>query len=212
MSNRKVGWTTRRMKSTFRFNKAEVSFRSTARHYASMTIVVRTKVEPRSLAQAAQDTVRSLDRNLPVSNVVTMGQVIADSLWQPRFNLQLIGFFASVALALAAIGLYGVMSYSIAQRTHELGLRMSLGAQRGDVIKLVLSQGIKLTLLGLTLGLLASAALTRLMSNLLFGVSATDPTTFAAITLVLIGVAVIACLVPAHLATKVDPMEALRYE
>ena len=194
------------------FQQSGGFFRSTARHYASMTIVVRTKVEPRSLAQAAQDTVRSLDRNLPVSNVVTMGQVIADSLWQPRFNLQLIGFFASVALALAAIGLYGVMSYSIAQRTHELGLRMALGAQRGDVIKLVLSQGIKLTLLGLTLGLLASAALTRLMSNLLFGVSATDPTTFAAITLVLIGVAVIACLVPAHRATKVDPMEALRYE
>ena len=194
------------------FQQSGGFFRSTARHYASMTIVVRTTVEPGSLAEAAQNTVHSFDRNLPVSNVVTMEQVIADSLWQPRFNLQLIAVFASVALVLAAVGLYGVMSYSIAQRTHELGLRMALGAQRGDVIKLVLSQGIKLTLMGVTVGLLASAALTHLMSNLLYGVSATDPTTFAAIALVLTGVAVIACLVPARRATRVDPMVALRYE
>lgn len=194
------------------FQQSGGFFRSTARHYASMTIVVRTKVEPRSLAEAAQDTVRSFDRDLPVSNVVTMDQVIADSLWQPRFNLQLIGFFAGVALLLAAVGLYGMMSYSIAQRTHEVGLRMALGAQQSDVIKLVLTQGIKLTLAGVTLGLFASIALTRLMSNLLYGVSATDPTTFATIAIVLMGVAVIACLVPARRATKVDPMVALRYE
>jgi putative ABC transport system permease protein len=194
------------------FQQSRGFFRSTARHYASMTMVVRTKVEPGSLAEAAQATMRAFDRNLPVSNVVTMEQVIADSLWQPRFNLLLIAFFAGVALLLAAVGLYGVMSYSIAQRTHEVGLRMALGAQRGDVIKLVLTQGMKLTVAGVTLGLLASAALTRLMSTLLYGVSATDPTTFATIAMVLIGVAVVACLVPARRATKVDPMVALRYE
>jgi putative ABC transport system permease protein len=194
------------------FQQSRGFFASTARHYASMTIVIRTKVEPSSLSVTAQDTLRALDRNLPVSNVVTMEQVIADALWQPRFNLQLIGVFAALALVLAAIGLYGVMSYSVAQRTHEVGLRMALGAQRSDVIKLVLRQGMTLTLLGVTLGLLAAAGLTRLMANLLFGISATDPSTFAAIAIVLVGVALVACFVPARRATKVDPMVALRYE
>ena len=194
------------------FQQSRGFFAGTARQFTSMTIVVRTRVEPRSLAAAAQETLGSLDRGLPVSNVVTMEQVIADSLWQPRFNLQLIGVFATLALALAVIGLYGVMSYSVAQRTHEVGLRMALGAQRGDVIKLVLKQGMKLAFLGVTLGLLASAALTRLMANLLFGTSATDPVTFTSIALVLLLVALLACFVPARRATRVDPMIALRYE
>lgn len=194
------------------FQQSEVFFTGTARQFTSMTIVVRTTVEPRSLATAAQETVRSLDRNLPVSNLVSMEQVIADTLWQPRFNLQLIGLFAVVALVLAAIGLYGVISHSVAQRTHEVGLRMALGAQRSDVIRLVLKQGIKLTLLGVGLGWFASAALTRLMTSLLFAVSATDPKTFAVIALILVGVALLACFVPACRATKVDPMVALRYE
>jgi predicted permease len=194
------------------FQQSRGFFESTAGQYTSMSIVVRTTVEPRSLAVTAQETVRAFDPNLPVSNVVSMEQVIADALWQPRFNLQLIGLFAGVALMLAAVGLYGVMSYSVAQRTHEVGLRMALGAQRRDVMKLVLRQGIKLTLMGVAIGLFASAALTRLMTQLLFDVSASDPMTFAAIALILVVVAVVACFLPALRATKIDPMVALRYE
>jgi putative ABC transport system permease protein len=194
------------------FQQSGEFYANAAGRYSSMTIVVRTTVEPGSLVLTAQETVRALDRSVPVSNVVTMEQVIADALWQPRFNLRLIGLFAGLALLLAAVGLYGVTSYSVAQRTHEVGLRMALGAQRSDVIKLVLMQGMKLTLIGVSGGLLATAALTRLMTALLFGVSATDPKTFGTIALVLIGVALLACLVPAHRATRVDPMVALRYE
>jgi len=177
-----------------------------------MTLVIRTTVEPQSLVAAAQEAVRSLDRNLPVSNVVTMEQVIADTLWQPRFNLQLIGIFAALAMTLAAIGLYGVMSYSVAQRTREVGLRMALGAGRRDVLKLVLGRGMKLALAGVALGLLASAALTRLMEKLLFEVSATDFSTFVVIAVLLTLVALLACYIPARRATKVDPMIALRRE
>ncbi len=196
----------------FQRSRSHGFFEGTSGRFTSMTIVARTTVEPQSLATAAQETVRALDRNLPVSNVVSMEQVIADTLWQPRFNLQLIGLFAGVAMALAAIGLYGVMSYSVAQRTHEVGLRMALGAQRRDVLKLVVGQGMKLALVGVTLGLLASIALTRLMQKLLFEVSATDVTTFAAVAGLLTLVALLACWIPARRATKVDPMIALRYE
>jgi putative ABC transport system permease protein len=194
------------------FQQSRGFFRGTAGHLTPMTIVVRTTVEPQSLATAAQETVRSLDRNLPVSNVVTMEQVIADTLWQPRFNLQLIGIFAALAMTLAAIGLYGVMSYSVAQRTREVGLRMALGAKRRDVLKLVVGQGMGLALAGVALGLLASLALTRLMENLLFEVSATDFSTFAVIAVLLTLVALVACWMPARRATKVDPMVALRCE
>jgi putative ABC transport system permease protein len=187
-------------------------FAGTARHYTAMTIVARTTIEPQALATTMQDTVRALDHNLPISNVASMEQVIADALWQQRFNLQLIGLFAGVALALAAVGLYGVMSYSVAQRTQEVGLRMALGAQSRDVIKMVVGQGMKLALLGVALGLLASVALTRLMAKLLFEVSATDLTTFAVIPVLLILVALVACWIPAQRATRVDPMVALRYE
>lgn len=187
-------------------------YAGTARHFAPMTLVVRASVEPQSLAAAAQETVRSLDRSLPVSSVSTMEQVIADTLWQQRFNLQLIGIFAALAMTLAAIGLYGVMSYSVAQRTREVGLRMALGASRRDVLKLVVGRGMKLALAGVALGLIASLALTRLMEKLLFGVSATDFSTFAVIAVLLMLVALLACWIPARRATKVDPMIALRYE
>ena len=194
------------------FQQSRGFFASPAGRYASMTIVIRTTNETKSLGPTARATVRATDPSLPISNVVTMEQVIADALWQPRFNLQLIGLFAGAALVLAAIGLYGIMSYTVAQRTHEVGLRLALGAQRRDVIGLILKQGVKLILPGVTIGLLASAALTRLMTNLLFGVSATDAKTFTVIAAVLVGVALLACFVPARRATKVDPMVALRYE
>jgi putative ABC transport system permease protein len=187
-------------------------YAGTAGHFSSMSIVVRTTVDPQTLATAAQEAVRSINRNLPVSGVVTMEQVVSDAIWQQRFNLQLIGLFASLALTLAAIGLYGVMSYSVAQRTREVGLRMALGAQRRDVVRLVVGQGMKLAVLGLGLGLAASVALTRLMRQLLFGVSATDVPTFALVTGSLAFVALLACLIPARRATRVDPMIALRYE
>jgi putative ABC transport system permease protein len=187
-------------------------FDLTAGWFTSMTMVIRTTVEAQSLAGTAEETIRSLDRNLPVSNVVTMEQVIADTLWQPRFNLQLVGIFAALAMTLAAIGLYGVMSYSVAQRTREVGLRMALGAQRKDVLKLVVGQGMKLALAGVALGLLASFGLTRLMEKLLFEVSATDLSTFAEIAVLLTLVALVACWIPARRATKVDPMVALRHE
>ncbi len=194
------------------FQQSRSFYESDRGPFTSMTLTIRTTVEPQSLAAAVQETVKSLDRNLPVSNVVSMEQVVDDTLWQQRFNLQLIGLFAVVAVALAAVGLYGVMSYAVAQRSHEVGLRMALGAQRRDVLKLVIGQGMKLALLGVGIGLAAALVLTRLMTKLLFEVSATDPTTFAAIALLLTVVALLACYLPARRATKVDPMMALRYE
>jgi putative ABC transport system permease protein len=194
------------------FQQSQIFYSGTAPYYTSMTLVIRASVEPQSLAAAAQETVRSLDRNLPVSSVMTMEQVIADTLWQQRFNLQLLGIFATLAMALAVIGLYGVMSYSVVQRAREIGLRMALGADRRSVLKLVVGQGMKLALAGVALGLLASLALTRLMEKLLFEVSATDFSTFAAIVVLLTFVALLACLIPARRATKVDPMIALRCE
>ena len=194
------------------FQQSRGFFEGTTPQFSSMTLVIRTAVEPQSLATAVQDTVRALAPSLPVSNVVTMEQVIANTIWQPRFNLQLIGLFAGIALTLAAVGLYGVMSYSVAQRSHEVGLRMALGAQASDVMKLVVRQGMKLALLGVALGLLASVALTRLMANLLFDVSATDVTTFTVIAGLLTLVALLACWIPARRATKVDPIVALRFE
>src|SRR5262245_16083859 len=178
----------------------------------SMTLVVRTTVAPQSLTTAAQEAVKALDRNLPVSSVVSMEQVIADKLWQQRFNLQLMGLFAGVALTLAAVGLYGVLSYSVAQRAQEVGLRMALGAQASDVLKLVVGQGMKLALLGVGLGLLAAVVFTRLMEKLLFGVSTSDPLTFIAVALLLSLVALLACWIPARRATRVNPLAALRHE
>ena len=194
------------------FAQSQDFYAGTAGHLTSMTMVARTTVAPLSLVAGVKDAVSSLDRNIPVSTVMSMEQVVTDTLWQQRFNLQLIGLFAALAMVLAAIGLYGVMSYSVTQRTHEVGLRMALGAEGRDVVKLIVGQGMKLALAGVAIGLLAAFGLTRLMSGLLFGVSTTDPLTFGVIALLLVSIALLACWIPARRATKVDPIIALRYE
>ncbi|HEX8685508.1 MAG TPA: FtsX-like permease family protein, partial [Pyrinomonadaceae bacterium] len=175
-------------------------------------LVARTDGDPASLAPSVRGAVAQVDRDLPVYRVTTMEKLVSESLAQRRFSMFLFGVFAALALALAVVGLYGVMSYAVAQRTHEIGLRMALGAQARDVLRMVVGQGMWLVAAGLGLGLLGAFALTRLMSSLLFEVSASDPLTYAGIALLLGAVALLASYLPARRATKVDPMEALRYE
>ncbi|HEY0100826.1 MAG TPA: ABC transporter permease [Pyrinomonadaceae bacterium] len=180
--------------------------------FAPNDLVVRTEVEPLSLAATVRRKVWEVDKDQPVSKIRTMEEIVSESVARQRFSMLLLGIFAALALVLAAVGIYGVMSYSVAQRTREFGIRMALGAQRRDVLKLAVGQGLKLVIAGIVLGLGASFLLTRVMSSLLFNVSATDPFTFITISLVLIGVAVLASFIPALRATKIDPMDALRYE
>ena len=176
------------------------------------TIVARTEGDPLRLVGAIKNQIWSVDPDQPVASVSTMEQVLAGSVAPRRFNALLIGLFAAVALALAAVGIYGVISYAVSQRTHELGIRVALGAQGSDVLKLVVGQGMALAVTGVGLGLAAAVWLTRLMSTLLFGVSPTDAPTFVAVAVLLTAVALAACVVPARRATRVDPMVALRYE
>jgi putative ABC transport system permease protein len=180
--------------------------------FAPRDLVVKTDVEPLSLAAAVRQTVWQIDKDQPVSNIRTMEEIAAESVARQRFSMLLLAIFAGVALLLAAVGIYGVMSYSVAQRRNEIGIRMALGAQKSDVLKLTVGQGLKLVLTGVVFGLVGAFMLTRLMSSLLFGVGATDPTTFVSISLVLIGVALLASYIPARRATRVDPLVALRYE
>ncbi|HMG72328.1 MAG TPA: ABC transporter permease [Pyrinomonadaceae bacterium] len=180
--------------------------------FANMYVVVRTSVEPTSVAASVRRAAAEVDKSAAVSDVKTMEHIVNDAVTQPRFNLFLLALFSGVALLLSAAGIYGVTSYTVSQRTHEFGIRMALGAQVGDVLKMILKQGMLLIAVGLVMGLLASFALTRLLRTLLFGVGATDPLTFGAITLLLTLVALVACYIPARRATKVDPLVALRYE
>jgi putative ABC transport system permease protein len=178
----------------------------------TINLLTRTEAEPLNLASAVRGEIAALNKDQAVFNVRTMEQIVAQSVAARRFSMLLLTVFALVALALASLGIYGLMSYAVAQRSREIGVRMALGAQASDVLSMVIRQGMKLSLVGVTLGLFASLALTRTMKNLLFGVSATDPATFSAIALLLIAVALLACFIPARRATKVDPMVALRTE
>jgi putative ABC transport system permease protein len=174
--------------------------------------VIRTDGDPLSVVSAVKARIWSVDRNLPFSSIETMQQVLSDSLAQRRLYMILVGVFAGAALLLAAVGIYGLMAYFVSQRTNELGIRMALGAQRIDVLRLVLRQGMRLALIGTGVGIAAALLLTRLMSSLLYGVKATDPLTFAGVATLLSIVALIACSIPARRATQVQPMTALRNE
>ena len=176
-------------------------------------LVVRTSsADPLSLATAVRGEVSAVDRDQPVSGVRTMEEVVSGSVAQQRFRTLLLAAFAGVALLLAGVGIYGVISYSVTHRTHEIGIRMALGAKAADILKMVVGHGMALALAGIAVGLLAALALTRVLSSLLFGVTATDAMTFATVSLLIAAVALLACLLPARRATKVDPMIALRYE
>ena len=177
-----------------------------------ISVVARTQVEPQSLAAQVRGQILAVAPDQPVFNVRAMKEMIAESIAPRRFSMFLLLVFAVVALVLAAVGIYGVMAYSVTQRTHEIGIRMALGAQAADVLRMILRQGLFLILAGIALGLAFAFALTRVLASLLYGVSATDPLTFAAISLLLVTVALLACYLPARRATKVDPMVALRYE
>ncbi len=180
--------------------------------FDSMTIVARTEGDPRALISAVQREVRALDSELPVYNIKTLEECVAASVAQPRFNTVLLAIFAGIALVLTAVGLFGVMSYTVRQRTHEIGIRMALGAAETDVLKMVVRQGMTLAGIGMGIGLAGVYFLTQLITSMLFGIGATDPLTFVAISVVLAIVALGACFVPARRATRVDPMVALRYE
>lgn len=175
-------------------------------------LVIRSKGDPLNLVGAVRREVQAIDPDQPIAAVRTMNDWISNSAATPRYRTVLLGLFAAVALLLASTGIYGVMSYTVAQRTQEIGVRMALGARRWDVLKLVVRQGMGLVLIGVVLGLLGAFALTRVMATLLFGVTARDPFTFAAVAVLLAAVAFVACYIPARRATKVDPLVALRYE
>ena len=177
-----------------------------------MTYVVRTEADPLTVLPAIKQQIWAVERDMPLADVATMDERVRKTLGERRFHLLLLSLFAAMALVLAACGIYGVMAYLVTQRTHELGVRMALGAQSADVLKLVIGQGMKLALMGLGVGLVVAFALTRLLTSFLFGVSATDPVTFAAVAILLAVVALLACYIPARRATKVDPMIALRCE
>ena len=176
------------------------------------TYVVRTTTSPTSIAAAVRREVNSLSATVPVYRVQTMEDVMSEAVAQPRFALMLIGVFAAVAALLAAVGLYGVMSYTVAEQTREIGIRMALGAKQGDVLRQVVARGGLLTLIGVSIGLVGAFGVTRLLSSLLFGISATDAATFVGVPVLLVTVAVLACLIPAMRAARVDPMIPLRSE
>jgi putative ABC transport system permease protein len=192
--------------------RPQLYFPYTQKLWGHMTIVARASIEPEYLANSMRDTIAAIDKDQPVTDMKTLEQFIDESVAKKRFSMVLLTSFAVAALILAAVGIYGVMSYLVSQRKSEMGIRLALGAQSWDIMRLILGEGLKLISIGVTVGLGAAVALTRLLSSLLFGVSATDPMTFAFISLSLVAVALLASFVPARRATKVDPMIALRNE
>ncbi|HEY6390616.1 MAG TPA: ABC transporter permease [Bryobacteraceae bacterium] len=185
---------------------------SGAAQFSFMTVVMRAHGDPLALAKAAEDAVRSVDKDVPVARVMTMEQVIGDKLWRGRLAMTLLMLFAGVAITLAALGIYGAISYSVAQRTNEIGIRMALGAGRADVLLMILRQALVVVGSGISIGLLGAWMLTRALGGLLYGVTATDPVTFLAVPVLVVGLSVVACSLPALRAMRVDAVTALRYE
>jgi len=184
-------------------------------NYPNMTIVVRTPLDVASIMPAIKSAVYGAGSDQPIFNVETMQQIVSESMSSQRFPMILLGTFAGLALLLASVGIYGVISYSVAQRTHEFGIRVALGADQRDVLQMVMGQGLALALAGLAIGVVAALILTRVLSSfsvLLYGVGASDPLTFIIVSVLLISPAILACYIPARRAIKVDPMVALRYE
>jgi putative ABC transport system permease protein len=179
---------------------------------SQMSMLVRTSRDPLALVSAARNQVRQMDPDEPIANVATMDRLLSDTVSRSRFAALVLGVFASAALALAAVGIYGVVAFIVAQRTNEIGIRMAMGAQRRDVLRLVLGQGSRLIFFGIGIGLAGALAITRLIGGLLYGISPTDPLTFVSVALLLAAIALLACYLPARRAMRVDPLTALRYE
>jgi putative ABC transport system permease protein len=177
-----------------------------------MTVVVRMSVDPANLVGAIRSQVKAVDKDQPVYDIASMEEIISQSVANPRFYMVMLGLFAFTALILASVGIYGMLVYWVSQRRQEIGIRMALGAQQSDVLKLVLSQGVKISAIGVSLGVIAALVLSRTMSSLLYDVSPADPFTYLGVSLLFISVATLACYLPARRAVKVDPLEALRYE
>jgi putative ABC transport system permease protein len=177
-----------------------------------MTVVIKGSSDPNQLISSVRSAIKAIDPDQPIYSPRTMNEIRAESVAGDRLNLTLLSLFAGIALVLAIVGIYGVMSYSVTQRTHEIGIRMAIGARPRDVFRMILGQGMKLALIGVGVGLLLAFALTRLMATMLFGVEPTDATTFTGISILLISVALLACYLPGRRATKVEPTISLRYE
>ncbi len=180
--------------------------------FSSMWVVVRGKGDPTQLSAAARQTVRDIDNGLPAFAMTPLADVVSESIAQRRFSMLLLGVFAAIALVLAAVGLYGVVSYTVSQRTQEIGLRMAIGAQRRDVLRLVVGGGMKLAAIGAIIGVAGALALSSVVATMLFELTPFDPASYSATAVVLLAVAMLACYVPARRAMRVDPIVALRQE